>query len=79
MTTSLTTDFLLTLSKRYGLPLFVYDTDVISGQIQKLRSAFDVPKLELRYASKALNTTSILKHIYERGCGIDCVSPGEIK
>jgi diaminopimelate decarboxylase len=78
MTTSLPADYLLTLSKRHGLPLFVYDADVIDRQIQKLRSAFEVPKLELRYASKALNTTSILRHIYERGCGIDSVSPGEI-
>src|SRR4030095_5777243 len=78
MTTSLPADYLLSLSKRHGLPLFVYDADVIDTQIQKLKSAFNVPKLELRYASKALNTTSILRHIYERGCGIDSVSPGEI-
>ncbi len=78
MTTTIPEDYLISLSHNYGLPLFVYDANVIDLQIQKLTSAFDVPKLELRYASKALNTTSILRHIYERGCGIDTVSPGEI-
>lgn len=78
MTTTIPSDFLLSLSQKYGLPLFVYDTNVIDEQIQKLRKAFDVPKLEIRYASKAQNTISILKHIYNQGCGIDTVSPGEI-
>ncbi len=78
MTTTIPTENLLSLAEAYGLPLFVYDTNVINGQIQKLRSAFDVPRLEIRYASKAQNTISILRHIYHQGCGIDTVSPGEI-
>ncbi|HJW30510.1 MAG TPA: diaminopimelate decarboxylase, partial [Saprospiraceae bacterium] len=33
---------------------------------------------EIRYACKALNTIRILELIYQNGCGIDTVSPGEI-
>ncbi len=78
MTTTFPAELLLSISQKYGLPLFVYDTNVIDEQIQKLRKAFNVPKLEIRYASKAQNTISILRHIYNQGCGIDTVSPGEI-
>ncbi|MEO5905530.1 MAG: diaminopimelate decarboxylase, partial [Saprospiraceae bacterium] len=69
---------LLSLATQYGLPLFVYDADTISRQINILKETFAVPSLEIRYASKAQNTIGILKHIYEQGCGIDTVSPGEI-
>ena len=78
MTTSIPADRLVSLTQKYGMPLFVYDSTVIDQQIQKLKSSFDVPKLEIRYASKALNTISVLRHIYRQGCGIDTVSPGEI-
>ncbi|HZV71543.1 MAG TPA: diaminopimelate decarboxylase [Saprospiraceae bacterium] len=78
MTSSISPDILISLAQSYGLPLFVYDTHVIDRQIHTLRKVFDVPHLEIRYASKAQNTTSILRHIYNQGCGIDTVSPGEI-
>ncbi len=69
---------LLSLASSYGLPLFVYDADTISSQIRILKETFAVPSLDIRYASKAQNTIGILRHIYEQGCGIDTVSPGEI-
>jgi diaminopimelate decarboxylase len=70
---------MLTLSRAYGLPLFVYDAGSIEHQIETLRRAFDVPDLEIHYACKALSTIGILKHIYAHGCGMDTVSPGEIE
>lgn len=71
-------DQLLSLAHSYGLPLFVYETATIDQQIKNLTGAFQVPSLEIRYACKALSTIGIIKHIYQRGCGIDTVSPGEI-
>lgn len=69
---------LLSLADTHGLPLFVYDGSTIARQIESLRSAFDVPSLEIHYACKALNTIGIVKLIHQHGCGIDTVSPGEI-
>src|SRR5688572_29075243 len=63
---------------QFGLPLFVYNADIIDLKIRELKDSFKVPSLEIRYASKALNTIAILSHIYHEGCGIDTVSPGEI-
>lgn len=69
---------LLSIADEFGLPLFIYDAAVIERQVTQLKDAFRVPSLEIRYASKALSTIAILSHIYQQGCGIDTVSPGEI-
>ncbi|HUR31964.1 MAG TPA: diaminopimelate decarboxylase, partial [Saprospiraceae bacterium] len=69
---------LLSVADEFSLPLFVYDAATIDQQVNVLKNAFQVPALEIRYASKALNTIAILSHIYQQGCGIDTVSPGEI-
>jgi len=69
---------LLSLADQFGLPLFVYDAEVIRQQIQTLKETFGSPAPEIRYACKALNTIAILRLIHENGCGIDTVSPGEI-
>ncbi len=78
MVTSISSDILLSLADRHGLPLFVYDGNVIRDQVNKIKTAFEIPRLEIRYASKAQNTIAILHHVYQQGCGIDAVSPGEI-
>ena len=72
-------DTMLQQAKRFGLPLFIYDAGIIARQVETLMNAFDVPSLQIRYACKALSTVGILKQIHQQGCGIDTVSPGEIK
>lgn len=69
---------LLSLASEYGLPLFVYDADEMTHQVNVLKKAFTVPSLDIRYACKALSTIGVLKHLANNGCGIDAVSPGEI-
>src|SRR5687767_15566224 len=78
MNLSIAPQQLLSIGSQFGFPLFVYDAAVIDRQVKVLKAAFQVPSLEIRYASKALNTISILSHIHQQGCGIDTVSPGEI-
>ncbi|HEX5113474.1 MAG TPA: diaminopimelate decarboxylase [Saprospiraceae bacterium] len=69
---------LLALAGEYGLPLFVYDAEVIRHQIRLLKESFGSSSPEIRYACKALNTIAVLRLIHQNGCGIDTVSPGEI-
>ena len=66
------------LAKKYDLPLYVYDTDKIKQQFQKLESAFTVPKVVINYACKALSNLSILRYLRSLGSGVDAVSLGEI-
>lgn len=69
---------LLQAVEQYGSPLFVYHGERIESQINTLRRAFDVPKLKLNYACKALTNPSILHLMKKNGMGIDAVSQGEV-
>ena len=53
---------LTALAKKYGSPLYVYDTDKIESQYNRLTNAFSsVKNLKLNYAVKALSNINILK------------------
>lgn len=67
------------LADQYGTPLFVYDANKIESQYHKMYNAFDVNKLKINYACKALTNINILKLMHHLGSGIDAVSIGEIK
>lgn len=67
------------LAQKYGLPLYVYDTDVMDRQLQRLRKAFSVKNLHIHYACKALNNVSILRWMKNSGTGLDTVSIEEVK
>lgn len=69
----------LDICREFGTPLYVYDTEKISKQIQSLKTAFSDSDLKIKYAAKALTNISILKHIQQQGCGIDVVSLNEAK
>ncbi|GAA5222077.1 diaminopimelate decarboxylase [Membranihabitans marinus] len=70
---------LLEMAEKYGSPLFIYDANKIESQYHKMVNAFDVPKLKINYACKALTNINILKIMKELGAGIDAVSIEEIK
>lgn len=68
----------LDIVQDYGTPLYIYDTSVITRQINSLKNAFKVPQLGIHFACKALNNINILKHIKNCGVGLDTVSIQEI-
>ena len=66
---------LLKLADIYGSPLYVYDTDKIESQYNRLTNAFSsVKSLKLNYAVKALSNINILKFLENIGAGLDTVS-----
>jgi diaminopimelate decarboxylase len=69
----------LSLVEKYEAPLYVYDSEIIKRQYDKLYNAFDVPKLKLNYACKALNNINILKYFKSLGAGLDTVSVQEVQ
>ena len=69
----------LDICNEYGTPLYLYDAEKITGQIQSLKNAFSDSDLKIKYAAKALTNISILKHIRQQGCGIDVVSINEAR
>jgi len=70
---------LLELVDKYSAPLYVYDTNQIKKNYERFFKAFDVPKLKVNYACKALSNISILRLFNDLGSGLDCVSIQEIR
>ncbi len=68
---------LLSIAKKFGTPLYVYDEAVISERCRMLRQNF--AGFEIFYAVKANNNPYLLAQIRKAGLGIECVSPGEIR
>ena len=63
----------------YGSPLYVYDSNKIKRQYNRLKNSFKyVKSLQINYAVKALSNISILKYIINLGSGIDAVSIQEV-
>lgn len=69
----------IALCEKYGTPLYVYDAAIIEKQYRRLAGAFDVPKLELHFAMKALSNINVLKLMKKLGAGLDCVSINEVR
>lgn len=71
---------LLQIAKEFGSPVYVYDSEKIISQYQRLTSAFkNVSNLRLNYAVKALSNLAILKLMNSLGSGLDTVSIQEVK
>lgn len=69
---------LIDLTKKYGSPLFVYDTTIIQKQYERLMNAFSGVHIKLHYACKALSNLEVLKFIRTLGAGLDAVSIEEV-
>lgn len=70
---------LLTISKKYDCPLYVYDASTIVSQYQRITNAFtSVKNVKINYAVKANSNLSILKIFKKLNSGIDTVSLQEV-
>lgn len=67
------------IAEKYGCPVYVYDAAIIKRQYEKLTSAFQVKKLKINYACKALTNINILRYIGSLGAGLDTVSIQEVR
>ena len=71
---------LLDAVNQYGSPLYVYDSNKIKSQFNRLTESFkNVKKLQINYAVKASSNISILKYLIYMGAGIDAVSIQEVE
>lgn len=71
---------LLKIAKTYGDPVYVYDSEKIISQFNRLTNAFgSVKKLKLNYAAKALSNITVLRLMNSLGSGLDTVSIQEVQ
>ena len=64
---------------KYGSPVFLYHTQHIKDQYNKLKKSFSAINTGIHYAMKANSNLNILKIILELGGGIDAVSLKEVE
>jgi len=70
---------LVSLTEKYGSPLYVYNAEKIVSQYNRITNAFSgVENLKLNYAVKANPNISILKLFKKLNSGIDTVSIQEV-
>lgn len=69
----------LGLVKKYGTPLYVYDTSKMSSQYRRLKKAFRGTNIRIYYACKALTNVNILRFFRDLGAGLDAVSIQEVR
>jgi len=71
---------LLQLTEKYNSPLYVYDTQKIASQYERITNAFSsVEQVQINYAVKALSNINILKYFKKLGAGLDTVSIQEVQ
>lgn len=71
---------LLKVARDFGAPVYVYDSEKIVSQFNRLSNAFKgVKNLRLNYAAKALSNITILRLMNSLGSGLDTVSIQEVK
>ncbi len=61
---------------RFGTPLYVYDLDIITHQVMRVRKAF--PATDLFFAVKANPCGAVLRHLARLGLGAEVISRGEL-
>ena len=76
---SLTNQDLINIAEQHGSPVYVYDTETIAAQYNKLTSAFKECNAKFFYACKALSNINILKFMHKIGTNLDCVSINELQ
>jgi diaminopimelate decarboxylase len=67
------------LAKKYGTPLFIYDTGLMKQRYEAFLDAVSPVKGNIHYAVKANDSISIISYFAKLGCGADIVSIGEFK
>ena len=67
------------IANEFGTPVYVYHTEKIKSQYERLTNAFSGIDAKFFYACKALTNINILRYIKSIGCNIDCSSVNEVQ
>lgn len=67
------------LVKKYGSPLYIYETASMVRQYERITGAFKDARVKINYACKALTNINVLKLFRGLGSGLDAVSIQEVE
>ena len=66
------------LAEKFGSPLYIYESDIMVRQYQRITRAFDGTRVKINFACKALTNVNVLKIFRSLGSGLDAVSVQEV-
>ena len=66
------------ICEKYDCPVYVYDTEIIKRQFDRMTNAFKGISLRINYACKALTNINILRVVKNLGGHLDAVSIQEV-
>jgi len=69
----------VSLAKKHGSPLYIYDSSVMIRQYKRITDAFKTTRVKINYACKALTNINVLKLFRSLGSGLDAVSVQEVE
>ncbi|MGD1842960.1 MAG: diaminopimelate decarboxylase [Thermonemataceae bacterium] len=69
----------LEICQEFGTPLYVYDANQMTQQVESLKQAFKGLDLKIKFATKALSNLSVMKLFKKAGTGLDTVSIQEVE
>jgi diaminopimelate decarboxylase len=67
------------IAERAGTPTFVYSAATLRDHVRKLRAAFTPLDPLTCFSVKSCPNLSVLRVVAAEGCGMDVVSPGELR
>ena len=67
------------IAERAGTPTFVYSAATLRDHVRKLRAAFAPLDPLPCFSVKSCPNLSVLRVVAAEGCGMDVVSPGELR
>ena len=67
------------LVEKYGSPVYVYQTERMKQQYNKMLHAFKDIHVQINFACKALNNLNVLRFFKNIGSGLDAVSIQEVE
>ena len=67
------------ISKKHGVPIYIYKKGIIKRQYELLDSAIKYPNKTIYYSCKANSNPEVLRYLKRLGSSIETVSPGEIE
>ncbi len=79
MPAALSNHQLADIASEYGTPVYIYHSEKIAEQYNKLVHAFQAFDARIFYAAKSLTNVNVLRYVCSLGASLDCVSINEVK
>ena len=72
-------DLVKELAEEFGTPLYLYDREIMSENVSRLRESIEHRPLRLHFAAMSNGNIALMREFRDMGIGVHCSSPVEIR